>query len=87
MDTTIRNLDPQAYRRLKAHAALTGQTMGEVMNEAITTYLSRRWPAAGRGSLADWRPVAFAPGNERLSEEIDQIAAGPAEVHEGDTGR
>ena len=34
MDTTIRNLDPIAYRELKAKAALVGKTIGELVNEA-----------------------------------------------------
>lgn len=73
MDTTIRNLDDHAYRRLKAHAALTGKTVGQAVNEAIQAYLARRWPLSGQGSLADWHPVEFPEGSERLSEEIDLI--------------
>jgi hypothetical protein len=76
MDTTIRNLDPEAYRHLKAHAALHGLTIGEAMNEAIRAYLARKWPAGGSGTLADWQPEAYPPGNERLSEEIDRIVYG-----------
>jgi hypothetical protein len=76
MDTTIRNLDPDAYRRLKAHAALTGKSIGEALNEAIRLYLARRPSAARTGSLANWQPVEFPAGNERLSEEIDSIVYG-----------
>ena len=76
MDTTIRNLDPEAYRRLKAHAALRGLTIGEAVNEAIRAYLSRQWTTAGTGTLADWEPEAYPAGNERLSEEIDRIVYG-----------
>jgi len=76
MDTTIRNLDPDAYRRLKAHAALTGKSIGEALNEAIRAYLGRRPLPARRGSLASWQPVEFPAGNERLSEEIDSIVYG-----------
>lgn len=76
VDTTIRNLDPQTYRRLKAHAALNGQTIGEVVNDALRSYLSRAWPASGERSLADWGPIAFPDGNERLSAEVDAIVYG-----------
>ena len=76
MDTTIRNLDPDAYRSLKAHAALTGKSIGEAFNEAIRAYLARRRHPPRSGSLANWRPVEFPPGNERLSEEIDSIVYG-----------
>ena len=76
MDTTIRNLDAETYRRLKAHAALTGKSIGEAMNEAMRVYLERRPARARVGTLADWKPVAFPPGNEHLSEEIDRILYG-----------
>ena len=33
MDTTIRNLDEQAYKALRARAVLEGRTVGEVINE------------------------------------------------------
>lgn len=76
MDTTIRNLDDDAYRRLKARAALSGKTVGEAVNEAIRAYLARPLPEEGRGSLCDWQPVAFPAGDERLSEEVDRIVYG-----------
>ena len=76
MDTTIRNLDPRAYRALKAQASFEGRTIGDAVNEAIRAYVA--WP--GRrdrsGSLRSLRPQEFPPGNERLSEEIDSVAYG-----------
>lgn len=77
LDTTIRNLDPDAYRRLKARAALTGGTIGELVNEAIRAYLAR-WlaEAPGRRSLEDLAPEDYGEGEERLSEEIDAVAYG-----------
>jgi hypothetical protein len=76
MDTTIRNLDPQVYRSLKARAALTGRNVGDLVNEALQGYLGRTAIAEKRGSLSQLEPVAFAEGNERLSEEIDAIVYG-----------
>ena len=76
MDTTIRNLDEQAYRRLKARAALSGKTIGQAVNEAIHAYLRRPAPAANGHDWRDLRPLDFPPGNERLSEEIDRIVYG-----------
>ncbi len=72
MDTTIRNLDEGAYRELKARAALTGKTIGELVTEAIRGYLARPM-ATKRGSLRDLTPETYPKGNERLSEEIDAI--------------
>ena len=75
MDTTIRNLDETAYRRLKARAALGGKTMGEVVNEAIHAYLAQPEPRPRGSSLLDL-PQEEYPGEERLSEEVDAIVYG-----------
>lgn len=75
MDTTIRNLDEQAYREARARAALEGRTVGDVVNEALRSYLKRTLPK-GKRSLAELRPEAFPEGNERLSGEIDRIVYG-----------
>lgn len=76
VDITIRKLDEVAYRALKARAALNGKTIGELMSEAIRSYLGRPDPVMRRGSLRALQPEAFPPGNERLSEEIDRIVYG-----------
>jgi hypothetical protein len=76
MDTTIRNLDERAYRELKARAALSGRTLGEVVNEAIRSYLARPDPASRRGSLRHLGPEMYPEGTERLSDEIDSIVYG-----------
>ena len=76
MDTTIRNVDGTAYRRLKARAALEGKTMGEILTEAIQAYLARPGPAQKRRSLRDLRPEPYPEGTERLSLEIDEIVYG-----------
>jgi plasmid stability protein len=76
MNTTIRNIDEKTYRALKARAALSGKTMGEMINEAIQTYLARTELLPKRGSLRDLAPESYPKGNERLSEEIDAIVYG-----------
>ncbi len=76
MDTTIRNLDPKAYRALKAQAALTGKTVGQAVNEAIRAYLARPSVTSAEGSLRDLAPEPYPEGTERLSEEIDAIVYG-----------
>lgn len=76
MDTTIRNLDEGAYRRLKARAALEGRTIGDVLNEAIRAFLSRPDPHRRDGSLMDLRPEAYPAGNEELSRQIDAVVYG-----------
>ena len=73
MNTTIRKLDEETYRALKARAALMGTTIGQLMNEAIRTYLARPCFLGKRGSLRDLVPLQYPAGTERLSDEIDEI--------------
>ena len=75
MDTTVRNLDENVYRALRARAVMEGRTVGALISEAIRSYLGR---PAGRptSSLRLLRPEAYPPGNERLSMEIDEIVYG-----------
>ena len=75
MDTTVRNLDENAYRALRARAVLEGRTVGALISEAIHGYLAR--PADRRtSSLRLLRPEPFPSGNEQLSMEIDGIVYG-----------
>jgi hypothetical protein len=76
MDTTVRNLDEQAYRALRARAVLEGRTVGELISEAIRAYLARRPVKRGRVSLRTLLPEPFPEGNEHLSSEIDVIVYG-----------
>jgi plasmid stability protein len=75
MDTTIRNLDPDLYRKLRARAASEGKTVGEAVSEAMRAYLGGP-PAEKTGSLRDLTPELFPPGNEHLSEEVDDVVYG-----------
>lgn len=76
MDKTIRNLDEHAYRRLKAHAALHGLTMGEAISEAMRTYLARRPRFEKTRRFRDLPTTDLGEGNERLSEQVDEILYG-----------
>jgi plasmid stability protein len=75
MDTTVRNLDENAYRALRARAVLEGRTVGALMTEAIRGYLAR--PSGQRpSSLRRLRAEAYPPGSGKLSLEIDEIVYG-----------
>ena len=76
MDTTVRNLDEQAYRELRARAVLEGRTVGELISEAIRSYLASRAVKRGKVSLRELKPEPFAEGNEKLSSEIDTVVYG-----------
>jgi hypothetical protein len=76
MDTTIRNIDPEAYRQLKARAALEGRTIGEVLSDLVraASGSGATWPK--RGSAKDIRPERMGKKNRHLSDEIDAIVYG-----------
>jgi plasmid stability protein len=73
MDTTIRNLDEKAYRRLKAKAAVEGITVGTAVSQAIESWLEEGKARKKNVSLMDMKPEPFGKKNARLSEEIDEI--------------
>jgi plasmid stability protein len=76
VDTSIRNLDEQAYRAIRVRAVQEGRAVGELISEAIRGYLRRRPAKQGATSLRELRPEPYPKGNERLSSEIDAIAYG-----------
>jgi plasmid stability protein len=76
MNATIRNIDGELYRLLKARAAREGRTIGDVLNDAMRTYLRGPRSRKKRVSVVDIEPWPFPEGNERLSEQIDEILYG-----------
>ena len=76
MDTTVRNLDERAYRELRARAVMEGRTVGELISEAIRSYLKRGEIKRGTTSLRKLHPEPYPDGNEQLSSEIDEIVYG-----------
>jgi plasmid stability protein len=76
MDTTIRNLDDQTYRALRARAVLEGRTVGDLINEAMRGYLSRVAVRQRTSTMRALQPEPFPEGNERLRTEIDAIVYG-----------
>jgi hypothetical protein len=71
----VGNLDEQAYRALRARAALDDRTVGEPISEAIQ---GRPGPTVKQGaaSLRALHPEPYPAGNEQLSSEIDAIVYG-----------
>ena len=78
MDTTVRNLDEQVYRAIRARAVLESRTVGDLINEAMRAYLARVEVRQRPSSLRRLKPEPFPDGNEHLSTEIDAIVYGEA---------
>ncbi len=72
----ILNLDDQAYQELVQRAALEGRDVGQLLNEAMKTYLALPRNLPRESTLRNLKPEPFPEGNERLSEEIDLIVYG-----------
>ncbi|MFQ6129116.1 MAG: hypothetical protein ACE5QW_09480 [Thermoplasmata archaeon] len=75
MDTTIRGLDEETYRKTKAKAALLGLSVGQAVNDALRKWVAESEERPTR-SILDMEPVPLGKGTERLSEEIDEIVYG-----------
>ena len=62
MDITIRNLDEEAYRRIKARAALEGVTLGEAVSEAIRQVLEAEGPGRSSEEVREAGPAYRVAG-------------------------
>ena len=71
MDTTIRNLDPFVYKKLKIKAAQEGLSIGEAVTKAISEWLGQ--PTKKKRSIVEIKPEHFGCQYRNLSEEIDEV--------------
>jgi len=71
MDTTIRNIDPFVYKKLKTKAAQEGISIGEAVTKAISEWLGLT--KKKKRSIIDIEPEHFGYQYRNLSEEIDEV--------------
>lgn len=76
MDTTIRNIDDEAYRRLRTWAAHEGVSIGEALSRLVLEHVSLPERRRPKVSIWDLKPTGWGPGTERTSEEVDEIVYG-----------
>jgi plasmid stability protein len=76
MDTTLKNLDDQAFEAIRSRAATEGRAVEDLVNDALRLYLRRLAPRARMRSLAELQPERYPEGNENLSREIDEVVYG-----------
>lgn len=71
MDTTIRNIDPFIYKKLKTKAAQEGISIGEAVTMAVSEWLGIS--KKKKRSIIDIKPEHFGKQYRNLSEEIDEV--------------
>ena len=71
MDTTIRNIDPFIYKKLKTKAAQEGISIGEAVTMAVSEWLGVS--KKKKRSIIDIKPEHFGRQYRNLSEEIDEV--------------
>lgn len=71
MDTTIRNIDPFVYKKLKTKAAEEGISIGEAVTKAISEWLGLA--KKKKRSIIEIKPEHFGYQYRNLSEEIDEV--------------
>lgn len=77
MDVTIRNVDGDAYRAIKAQAAAEGRTVGEVVSDAMRAYRQRPPRPTAKTFFDLWPRTSLGAGTEHLGDEVDDIVYGP----------
>jgi len=70
MDTTIRNIDPFVYKKLKTKAAQEGISIGEAVTRALSEWLGL---PKKKKSIIEIKPEHFGDLHRNLSEEIDEV--------------
>ncbi len=71
MDTTIRNIDPFVYKKLKIKAAEEGISVGEAVTKAISEWLGLS--KKKKRSIVEIKPEHFGCQYRNLSEDIDEV--------------
>ncbi len=71
MDTTIRNIDPFVYKKLKTKAAEEGISVGEAVTKAISEWLGLS--TKKKRSIIEIKPEHFSTQYRNLSEKIDEV--------------
>jgi len=71
MDTTIRNIDPFVYKKLKTKAAQEGISIGEAVTRALSEWLGLSKKKTR--SIIEIKPEHFGYEYRNLSEEIDEV--------------
>lgn len=70
---SVRGIAAEVWQDFRAFVVKSGLNMGEATTEALRLYLKKIKTAKPKYRFLDLKPVDFGPGNENLSERIDEI--------------
>ncbi len=75
-NVSIRGVKKPIWNDFRAHVVKNEIEMGEATTEALKLYLKKKKKHKPRHRFLDLKPVDFGPGNENLSNKIDEILHG-----------
>ncbi len=73
MQLSVRDVDEQAFKKLKAWAAEEGMPIGKALNIAIDQFIGWRNPKI---KLTEIKPINLGKRAKNLSEDIDKVLYG-----------
>ncbi len=78
---SVRDVDEETFRKFRALAIAERKKLGDTLTTLMRKYVKYRnkgreehWKKVR--ALAEAKPLNFSPGNERLSEQVDEILYG-----------
>ncbi len=70
---TIREINSETFNEFKAYAIRNKINLGGAMNMAMIKLMAE---GKNRRKFSDFKPVDWGKGNERVSEQVDEILYG-----------
>lgn len=70
---TIRGVSVNVWRNFRAAMIKENVNIGEAVTGALEIYLKKQEGEKPKYNFMDLKPVDFGPGNENLSERIDEV--------------
>ncbi len=76
MNVSVRGVDEAVFRNFRSEVVRRGLTVGEVVNELLSKWLSAKKTNTKKFSLLELEPVDLGKGSEKLSSQVDEILYG-----------
>ena len=76
MNVSVRDVNPQVFREFKSEAVKEDLKVGVALTQALQNWVETRAKRKRKGSFLDLKPFDWGPGNENISESVDEILYG-----------